>query len=820
MARAGLTRREFLMDSALAGTGGWAALKNQSTPPANGGSMDENSLKEKRAPEEPSYELAVAEWPDQLRPIIFIGCKDHLDEFGVMWNGNLTLHTATMIDADRRLAQKRQDPSLQVSYGVGEKPDFGSRTTDDGTTIPSLAEGYLPMAKVRIHRQGVTVLQESHAASANSTCQVSGWDSPVFLRQRFTVEDPGAGSSPIRLWAQLASNHIHYEMDTRRNVRILPVAPLYHSNLHAAGHELRDANDRIILAASRPFKSYRQLPGEFQSVALRYTQLDQNVAMFELPRVQGATLDFIFPFLPAEPPLLASVRGSDFKQSSQTLNVSWKNEISRGTQIEVPEEHVNNLWRFTIPLTFMTADLYPNGDRILKTSSHHYEALWVTVAAINILDLIQRGYFREAAAYLDPFLDASRRRPVPNTGDSYDSSQGFITGPSEYLPPTWLSDNGAVLWVASEYYLITRDQTFLDKWMPAMMASIEWIARERALTKLRGGPNAGLLPPSRSSDISTQGSFYWNDAWNYRGLASVCRVLEVTHSPQAEKWGREREDYRTTFQNALREQIKRTIRWQDRSGNMIPSIPMSLGQMDASGESDTYLDTGPMFLGVAGLLNPDDEVMTWALKWLTEGPNANSEFPDWTDFSQPSCLRYEMSSGEPCYSWNIYLRYLRNERLRFLEGFYSLVAGAVSRNFLGGVETRDGIQGLPITNAIIDNHLRNMLVFENESGRGIDLLRNSPSAWLEPGKEIRVKDAQTHFGPLSLHVETGTNNQVTAAIDPPRREAVDWIRLHLYSPQGKPLRRAVVNSSAITPTSANVIEIQNPEQKIIVEASF
>jgi len=819
MVRARLTRREFLKDSALAGTG-WATLKSQSSAPATAQSNNEKSMQGTKTPEEPSYELAVAEWPDQLRPVVFIGCKDHLDEFGVMWNGNLTFHTETMIDADRRLAKERPDPSLQVSFAVGDKPDYGNRTKDDGTTIPSLAAGHLPMPRIRIHRQGVTLLQESFAATAESTCHASSWNSPVFLRLRFTVEDPGAGRSPVRLWAQMASNHIHYSMATRRNVRILPVAPVYHSNLRAVGNELWDADNRIIMAASRPFRFYPVLPEELRSIALGYAQLDRNLAMVELPRTRGASIDLIFPFHPADRDSMESVRNSGYERSSHALGESWKQETSQGMQVDVPEEQLNNLWRFAIPLTFMTADLYPNGDHILKTSSHHYEALWVTVAAINILDLIQRGHFQEAAAYLDPFLDASRRRPVPNTGDSFDSSRGFITGPSEYLPPTWLSDNGAVLWVASEYYLTTRDQTFLKKWIPTMVASIEWIARERALTKLRGGPNAGLLPPSRSSDISTQGSFYWNDAWNYRGLASVCRVLEATHSPQAERWGREREDYRETFQKAIRGQIKRTIRWQDRDGNMVPSIPMRLGQMDASGESDTYLDTGPMFLGVAGLLNANDEVMTWALKWLTEGPNANTEFPDWSDFSQPSCLRYEMSSGEPCYSWNIYLRYLRNERLQFLEGFYSLVAGAVSRKFLGGVETRDGIQDLPITNAVIDNHLRNMLVFENESGRGIDLLRNSPSAWLEPGKEIRVKDAQTHFGPLSLHVKTGTNNRVVAEIDPPRREAVDWIRLHLYHPQGRTLRRAVINSSPITPVPGNVIEVRNPRQKITVEAGF
>ena len=300
----------------------------------------------------------------------------------------------------------------------------------------------------------------------------------------------------------------------------------------------------------------------------------------------------------------------------------------------------------------------------------------------------------------------------------------------------------------------------------------------------------------------------------------MCKVLKATHSPEAEKWLKEQNDYRTTFQNALHAQLERTIRWKDPNGHMIPSVPMRLGQMDASGESDTYLDTGPMFLGVAGMLNARDETMTWALKWLTEGPNANTEFPDWSDFSQPSCLRYEMSSGEPCYSWNIYLRYLRNERLHFLEGFYSLAAGAVSRKFLTGVETRDGIQDLPITNAVIDNHLRNMLIFENEAGFGIDLLRNSPSKWLEPGKEIHVKDAETRFGPMSVHIRAKTNNQVEAEIHPPQREAVEWIRLHLYHPLGKPLTRAVVNSSPVTPVEPNVIELRQLRQRMIIEASF
>lgn len=254
---------------------------------------------------------------------------------------------------------------------------------------------------------------------------------------------------------------------------------------------------------------------------------------------------------------------------------------------------------------------------------------------------------------------------------------------------------------------------------------------------------------------------------------------------------------------------------------MIPSISMRLGQVEASDESDTYLDAGPLFLEVAGLLSPLDETMTSALKWLTEGPNADTEFPDWSDFSQPSCLGSEMSSGEPCYSWNIRLRFLRNERLPFLKGFYSLAARPVSRKSLTGVETPGGIQDLPITIAVIDNHLRNMPVLENQTGRELDLLRNSPSKSLAPVKQIRARDSQTFFVPVSFHIRTVSDKQTEAEIHPFQRSAVDWVRLHLHHPQGKLLKRVTINGSQVTPNAPDKIELCDLGQEVVkVEAGF
>lgn len=770
------------------------------------------------AGEEPSYEQAVARWPDLKRPIIFLGCKDHPDEFAVMWNGNLSLVSRTMTAADQRLFRERADDSLQVSFSAGDRPDFTNREVEDGTSEPVLAGGYLPVTEIRLRKGGVTLLQESFVTNEQGGCSAARWNEPVFLRMRFTVEDPGAGGEPIRLWAQLAKNHTSYAMDARRNVRIQFVAPPYARRLDVSANSVRDSRNLVRLQASQPIRFHPQLPDELNSVALREWQMDRNLCEFVFPRQKGATLDLVIPFLPVPEQTIAAAAKLDHSRARESLVKCWADVISRGMQVETPEEPLNRLWRFHAPLSFMTADSYPNGDRVLKTSSHHYEAYWPTPNAMNLVTLAQQGYRDEVKAYLEAFLDRERYRPVPNTGSSFLSSRGFISGPSEHLLIGWVGDHGAILWAASEYYLLTRDKAFLDRWLPAMLDGLEWIAREREYTRLRGGRAAGLMPAGRATDDERQANFVWVDGWIYRGLASVCRVLEATGHPDAARWVRERDDYRAAFQKALRDQIQRTIRWTDKSGALIPLVPWELSQTHADNLHIFYLDCGPMFLGVAGLEDPQDDTMTWVLKFLTEGPGTGLANPDWSTYADRPSLRFEMATVEPCYSWNVCLRFLRREREKFLEGFYSQAAGAVSRKFLGGSEHRDGIQHLPVMNAVINGHLRNMLVFED--GNGLELLRNSPAAWLSSGKQIRVAGAETYFGPISYYVRAIDGRRVEAQIETPSRERPKWIRLNLYHPEGRPLRSATVNGAATAPAGLSAIEIRDPIASVKVTGEF
>jgi hypothetical protein len=88
------------------------------------------------------------------------------------------------------------------------------------------------------------------------------------------------------------------------------------------------------------------------------------------------------------------------------------------------------------------------------------------------------------------------------------------------------------------------------------------------------------MPAGRFSDENIQGNFYINDAWTFRGLAGVGRVLEVINHKDAARWAAERDDYMATFRRIFHGQIERTMRWRDPPGEWIPFIPMDLSQMD------------------------------------------------------------------------------------------------------------------------------------------------------------------------------------------------------------------------------------------------
>lgn len=89
--------------------------------------------------------------------------------------------------------------------------------------------------------------------------------------------------------------------------------------------------------------------------------------------------------------------------------------------------------------------------------------------------------------------------------------------------------------------------------------------------------------------------------------------------------------------------------------------------------------------------------------------------------------------------------------------------------------------------------LRHALI--HEQGDELHLLPGTPDWWLEPGREIRVQHAPTHFGPMSLRIR-GSAAGVSVKLDPLCRQTPQRIVLHL--PQSRPLLKAPRGLTVVT----------------------
>ena len=91
------------------------------------------------------------------------------------------------------------------------------------------------------------------------------------------------------------------------------------------------------------------------------------------------------------------------------------------------------------------------------------------------------------------------------------------------------------------------------------------------------------------------------------------------------------------------------------------------------------------------------------------------------------------------------------------------------------------------SNASFVETLRLLLVHETRDRRGapvgLQLAFATPRAWLEPGKEIVVRDAPTSFGELSFSIRA-SEGSVRAVINVPRRSRPRSLALRLRLPRG------------------------------------
>ncbi|MFZ5495379.1 MAG: hypothetical protein ACOZE5_08595 [Verrucomicrobiota bacterium] len=747
---------------------------------------------------EANYQIASEWWTDLPNIWTPIGWNDHLFRFNVLWNGSILAKP----DMNRR-SQSWAGQGLQLTIAPSEDETHDEWRAvglrhDDGMIRQGWKEDDAPVLWSEWAKDGL-LLRSEVFAHLKGGGDVQTGDEPLYLWIRLSVSGliealPTEEHYGFNLLLQ--APHITARMSTRDNVRFRHEQSRYPRPLAPESGDIEPAKGLRLLEGDAKVRLAVAPGGDCTAILFSPAKNEPQWSKLHvrLPAKKGAHVDLLLPMVPGERPVFDAELAMGYDEALRETRRHWQKTLASATRFDVPEADINDSIRQSVRFSHVLTEKNPATGKYSKVNgSWAYADLWTTPGSMDLVMLMDTlGHHGMVERYLNIFLE--EQGTVKPPGSAYDLHPGYLSTPALYKSIDWLADNGAVLYTLAMHGLLSGDQAYIARAAPAIVRSCEWIAEARR--KKNHGGYEGLLPPAVATDKRTEIQAVWSIGWNYKGLAAAVRLLQRIGHPRAAEFAREADDYRETFQKAMRDKSRQMPAWRDEQGRSRQFAPTTL----AGGEkSETrhafYLDAGPLFLVFAGLMEASDPLMQDACAWFRSGPQHRFFRPDSSCWQVP-VLIHEMSSCEPCYSWNVFHSWQQGDRSRFLEGMYSLFAGSMSRQTRISCETRGGITG-NVFSAPLAVYLARLAVIDDQlQPDELHLLRLMPLAWLVPGKTAFFQNMPTEHGPVTVETRLSPDGEtLDITYQPAFRVPPRKVWLHLPPVEG--LKTVKVNGKIL-----------------------
>ncbi|GBG08968.1 hypothetical protein PAT3040_03585 [Paenibacillus agaridevorans] len=478
---------------------------------------------------------------------------------------------------------------------------------------------------------------------------------------------------------------------------------------------------------------------------------------------QSVVFEFYIPHHPIVQERATRLREQHFEARHLECLSFWKSKLSSAAEIRLPEPRIQEMMQ----AGFMHLDLVSYGlepDGTLLPAVGVYPGIGSESSPIiQYMDSI--GAAQNAERSLQFFLDKQHESGLIQNYDGY------------------MLETGAVLWSIGEHYRYTRDEEWLRRIKPKLLKSYTFIMqwRERNLREdLRGG-GYGMLE-GKTADPEDHFRSYMLNGYAYLGLKRLAETLAFSDSELSLQMAREARALRADIRRSLRETMARSPVVPLGDGSWAPSCapwaeysgPLSLyadgGKWGTHGSMvarDSML--GPLYLVFQEVLEPVEPEAAFLL-------HVHSEL---------MCIR-NVALSQPYYSIHPWVHLKRGEVKPFLKAFYNGLAGLADRDIYTFWEHywhasphKTHEEGWFLMQC------RWMLYMEE--GETLKLLRGVPRVWLEQGKQISLGHAVSYFGPISMRIESDTDNgRIIAEVqfhDDLRR--AEKVEIRLPHPQGK-----------------------------------
>lgn len=743
-------------------------------------------------------------WPDQRGHWAPVSWKDHLHDFNILYNGTIL---ACPGGAGTNRNVRPEDQTFATEMRVRFTPELPSVDWCDET----LSRGLSP--------DGRHIASWASRAAPEYIIEQPICNTAICVEQRQFAHVPGnrpvvRGDEPLFLWVRVVVSDVIESINRFDHIYccLTPLKPTVHMAMTAFSNitfkqDYRWMPSHFSFTETLTEPVYLRvttnscrlaIPARQKCVRVRYLQSKLTAApgeslghiVFELPAKAGARIEFVLPMCHLDDATIHRELALGYDKALAGAEQFWKKELRTRTSLQVSEPLVQG-WIDNFPrLEAMIAEKHPDtGDYGLQSGSYYYEMTWPTPFALCACALDMIGHGREVDKYLETYRrhQGTIRPPSPYLKPH----PGYLGSPKSFSATDWITDHAAILWAAANHGLMTMDRDFLRRWKPTLVKACEFIQLARRTRGHKGYP--GILPPGVANDCNTASQCVWNDAWHHKALRTAARLLELVGEKRGREFRKEADEYRASFQRAYRDFVGKSKRWRAADGSRLSFTPATLGPGGFDAAHGFHLDTGALALVFGELFSAGDPIMQAALRWFREGPQWKHYRKFSSEFLAP-VLVAEMSSCEPCYSWNIFHSFELGDREKFAMGLYSLFAGGGSRQNFVASETREGVFGNCFTHGTALMLMRMAVLHEQQDT--LHLLKTAPLAFFLDGG-LDWRNMPTQFGEVSIAGSYDANKRaLRIQYRPPVRRKPSRTLLHI--PPFPELTRVTANGQSLS----------------------
>ena len=511
-------------------------------------------------------------------------------------------------------------------------------------------------------------------------------------------------------------------------------------------------------------------------------------------------------------------------------------------QVDVPDDRLNAQWKLGAWHLLRHCGTNPQTGKLWFNDFPYGILAAETYLVLSVLD--QMGLHDAAAAGFDQWLSLSldRQHPV----GLFSEGRGALTnaiGPDGYgghMDTIHAFGPGSIGWALSQHYEMTGDTAWLKANEARMTANAEWMLRQRQMltNSLPGGNRLwgkGLQPALQVTPDSggLWMEFYECEAYYLAAVTRLANDLASINSPQANRLKQEAEQYRLDLKAAVERSIALSPVVPVRDGTFHSVIPfacyvrgLSTGawgwQREGSGShvGPLYWDTvqsAAALISPTGLLPANDVRVQGYLDVLEDRvllENQNVGDRDWFQAGWQYQGGLERTA-------NMHLA--ADDIPVFLRSFLNCYAVDILPND-GYTFNEHAVHGPPdkiFEEAAFLERFRNLLVMED--GENLWLTRAAPRAWMEQGRKISVKNAPSHFGPVSYETVSDVDRgSIRTTISLPTRRRAENFLLRLRHPRALRIQNVLVNGKPWNDfePGREVIRLHGLKGQVRVEAKY